>query len=309
MLAGYASDDWAGIESKLLPLLDDLYRATRRRHARPRGLSGVDVGGGDGALLRLLQAASVGTEVLGPAPSLVCFDRPEVAALNRASASRPGDSAHGITFLGGDMFAEYSEGGIEPRGADVYLLSRVLHDWDDARALQLLSRLRKAALSLSAAPTPPPQAASSGDPSYDAAAGSESESSSVTRMAPPRQPVSGGSGGLEAQAGAAGPLLVVIDRVATAANAHALLSLHLHMLAPGARERRAEEWAARFRAGGWVPRGAGALPPGPAGRPEQTPGRDVRGLGGPGELENGSGLVVHNEHAIFVLEPETRRSA
>jgi hypothetical protein len=79
----------------------------------------VDVGGGPGILLRAILDAHPGVDGL-------LFDRPEVVR----TATLPAE--------GGDFFAAV------PAGADAYLLSRVLHDWDDADALRILGTCRRA---------------------------------------------------------------------------------------------------------------------------------------------------------------------
>jgi hypothetical protein len=91
----------------------------------------VDIGAADGALL---------AQILATAPSAtgVAFDLPHV--ITEASAALKG---HG---LGERLRAE--EGNFfeaVPAGADTYLLSLVLHDWDDARAGLILENIRKAA--------------------------------------------------------------------------------------------------------------------------------------------------------------------
>ena len=79
----------------------------------------IDVGGGPGVLLRAILAANPGVDGL-------LFDRPEVVA----GATLPA--------LGGDFFIAV------PEGADVYLLSRVIHDWPDADAVAVLRSCRRA---------------------------------------------------------------------------------------------------------------------------------------------------------------------
>lgn len=79
----------------------------------------VDVGGGSGLLLGEILAAH-------PALTGTLFDRPDVVA----RATVPG--------IGGDFFVSV------PPGADAYLLSRVVHDWDDADALAILRSCRRA---------------------------------------------------------------------------------------------------------------------------------------------------------------------
>ena len=79
----------------------------------------VDIGGGNGELLNQVLAAS-------PHLEGVLFDRPDVIASVKARER--------CTYVGGDLTT-----GI-PDGGDVYLLSRVLHDWDDQRCREILKR-------------------------------------------------------------------------------------------------------------------------------------------------------------------------
>ncbi|WP_170861091.1 methyltransferase [Trujillonella endophytica] len=79
----------------------------------------VDVGGGRGTLLRAVRDRA-------PRARLMLFDLPEVV------------DGSDLTAVGGDFFVQV------PGGADAYLLSRVLHDWDDAEALQVLRTCRAA---------------------------------------------------------------------------------------------------------------------------------------------------------------------
>ncbi|MFF0017588.1 methyltransferase [Streptomyces sp. NPDC005374] len=90
----------------------------------------VDVAGGNGELLgRLLRAA--------PHLSGVLLERPHaVEAAEKAFATS--GLADRCRFVAGDFTAEVPEGG------DLYMLSRVLHDWDDARCLAILRRCARA---------------------------------------------------------------------------------------------------------------------------------------------------------------------
>jgi hypothetical protein len=91
----------------------------------------VDIGAADGALL---------AQILAGAPSAtgVAFDLPHVIA-DAASAMQ----GHGL----GDRLRAESGNFFEavPAGADTYLLSLVIHDWDDERAQKILENIRKAA--------------------------------------------------------------------------------------------------------------------------------------------------------------------
>ncbi len=57
---------------------------------------------------------------------------PQVVELGRATATA------GLEWAAGDLFGEW---GLR---ADVFLLARVLHDWDDDPALRTLNRAREA---------------------------------------------------------------------------------------------------------------------------------------------------------------------
>jgi hypothetical protein len=90
----------------------------------------VDVAGGSGQLLSV---------VLRAHPHLrgVLFDLPHMIPVARAHL----DSCVGrdrYDAVDGDIFASV------PEGADAYLLSRILQDWDDDQSVTLLSNIRKA---------------------------------------------------------------------------------------------------------------------------------------------------------------------
>lgn len=91
----------------------------------------VDVGGGDGNLLAAILQAHRGVHgrVLDLAPSAT-------AATERFAAAGLGDRAQAIA---GSFFDAL------PAGADAYLLSDIVHDWDDDRARLILTRCRQAA--------------------------------------------------------------------------------------------------------------------------------------------------------------------
>jgi len=89
----------------------------------------VDVGGGQGKLLREILASS--TKLHG-----VLFDQPAVVA--EAKALFTGDVAARSTFVGGSFFEEVPEAG------DAYLLKRIIHDWQDEDARKILGNIRRA---------------------------------------------------------------------------------------------------------------------------------------------------------------------
>jgi hypothetical protein len=84
----------------------------------------VDVGGGNGALLTALL-----TEI--PGVRGVILDLPETDRDEDALGER-------ITFVAGSFFEEVPSG-------DAYVLSGILHDWDDEAATKILKTIRAAA--------------------------------------------------------------------------------------------------------------------------------------------------------------------
>jgi O-methyltransferase domain/Dimerisation domain len=91
----------------------------------------VDVGAADGALLAQILAAT-------PTVTGVAFDLPHVIA-----DAAPALKGHGL----GDRLTAESGNFFEavPAGADTYLLSLVLHDWNDAQAGKILENIRQVA--------------------------------------------------------------------------------------------------------------------------------------------------------------------
>jgi SAM-dependent methyltransferase len=89
----------------------------------------VDVGGGQGALLR---------DILAATPSLqgVLFDLSQVVA--GASEVLKGDPGARSQIVGGNFFDSV------PAGADAYLLKGILHDWPDDDAVRILRNTRRA---------------------------------------------------------------------------------------------------------------------------------------------------------------------
>jgi hypothetical protein len=84
----------------------------------------VDVGGGHGALL---------AEVLRTNPEVrgILYDQPDVVA----GASQP-DVADRLEIVRGSFFDSV------PAGADAYLLSNVIHDWNDEQSARILGNIR-----------------------------------------------------------------------------------------------------------------------------------------------------------------------
>jgi O-methyltransferase/methyltransferase family protein len=89
----------------------------------------VDVGGGHGMLLGTMLAAN-------PRLRGVLFDQPHVVADARSTFERLGVSDR-ASIVGGDFFAEVP-------AADGYIMSHIIHDWDDERSIAILRTIRRA---------------------------------------------------------------------------------------------------------------------------------------------------------------------
>lgn len=90
----------------------------------------VDVGGNQGTLIATILR-------LYPAARGVLFDRPHVVKTAQNELAKAGVDDR-CTILGGDFFTSV------PSGGDAYMLSYVLHDWDDERCVAILAQCRKA---------------------------------------------------------------------------------------------------------------------------------------------------------------------
>jgi ubiquinone/menaquinone biosynthesis C-methylase UbiE len=90
----------------------------------------VDVGGGRGVLLAAILRAVPGLHG-------ILVDRDSVIPRARAHLESV-DVAGRAECLAGDFFTDV------PAGADAYVLSRVLHDWDDEDATRILATCRRA---------------------------------------------------------------------------------------------------------------------------------------------------------------------
>ena len=87
----------------------------------------VDVGGGEGQLLRKILE-------LNPGMTGAVFDLPTTAE----PANRCMTDGERCSYIAGDFFESV------PHGADAYLLCGIVHDWDDHHAITILRNCRKA---------------------------------------------------------------------------------------------------------------------------------------------------------------------
>ncbi|QSQ28131.1 methyltransferase [Pyxidicoccus parkwayensis] len=90
----------------------------------------VDVGGGTGTLISHVLKAH-------PAIHGTIFEMPHVTAEARPRIASMG-LAERCDVVDGDFFASI------PKGKDIYILSQILHDWDDEKSLRILENIRDA---------------------------------------------------------------------------------------------------------------------------------------------------------------------
>lgn len=90
----------------------------------------VDVGGATGNMLAAILARH-------PEPCGLLFDRPHVV-VDATKLLKAHRVTHRVTVEAGDFFEKVPEGG------DAYILSHILHDWNEEQCLTILSHCRKA---------------------------------------------------------------------------------------------------------------------------------------------------------------------
>jgi SAM-dependent methyltransferase len=90
----------------------------------------LDVAGGNGTFI-------VSALHANPRTKGILFDLPHVAEQARKRIAEAG-LAERCQIIGGDILASV------PGGADAYVLSQVIHDWDDDRAIAILENCRRA---------------------------------------------------------------------------------------------------------------------------------------------------------------------
>ncbi len=112
----------------------DLSRAEIRAILSEYDFSGyeriVDVGGGDGTLLAAILTAY-------PKATGVLFDQPQVTDRARQAHDNSGLGGR-LEIVAGDFFD------MVPDGGDLYVLKKLIHDWPDPRAADILRRCRQA---------------------------------------------------------------------------------------------------------------------------------------------------------------------
>src|SRR5882757_3505059 len=120
---GLLNNAMAGLTSTLRIGLFDDYRL-------PAGPIVADIGGGDGTVLATLLAAE-------PERRGIVFDLPQVVSGARRTLERTGLTDR-VDIVGGSFFETAP-------AADVYVVSQVLHDWDDESCLRILRSIATAA--------------------------------------------------------------------------------------------------------------------------------------------------------------------
>lgn len=90
----------------------------------------VDIGGGQGGLLLAMLRAN-------PTLSAILFDTSSVVDVMEGQLAATGIAGR-CKLVAGDFFESV------PKGGDVYLLSHVIHNWDDDHCIRILENCRKA---------------------------------------------------------------------------------------------------------------------------------------------------------------------
>lgn len=116
-----------GMETLARPVAEELARSYDFSQARVI----VDVGGGNGQLLKSVLAAY-------PEAKGICADRPDVCERAEAGLAAGAPVAGRLSFRPVDFFERVPDGG------DVYILKNVLHNWSAESGLRILAAIRDA---------------------------------------------------------------------------------------------------------------------------------------------------------------------
>jgi hypothetical protein len=127
---GEHPDDAAVFDSAMVGVCRQLVAPILDAYDFSRFRTVVDVGGGSGALLAMILARNPGARG-------ILYELPAVAARAGALLADAG-VADRCEVATGDFFDSV------PAGGDAYVLTRVVHDWDDRAALQILESCRRA---------------------------------------------------------------------------------------------------------------------------------------------------------------------
>jgi hypothetical protein len=137
LVYGKNTFDWFAENPDAARLFDDFQADLTRRSAAAVAAAYdyssarviADIGGGNGTLLAAILERN-------PNARGILFDLPHVTEAAKKTLS-PAISRR-CEFVGGDFFKAI------PRGADVYLLKYIIHDWDDEKSRVILGRIREA---------------------------------------------------------------------------------------------------------------------------------------------------------------------
>ena len=125
-----ANPDEAVFFAKAMQSITEFVQAEVVRLLDTKGVArAADIGGANGALVLALAAAN-------PALQGIVFDLPHAVEGATALIKAKGLTDR-VAAMGGDFFKSVPE-------ADLYLLKLILHDWDDAACVKILTNIRRA---------------------------------------------------------------------------------------------------------------------------------------------------------------------
>lgn len=128
-MAGHP-DTQATFDAAMSSGLDVLLRSLADSYDFSKTRTLVDVGGGNGSIAAMLLKRN-------PSMEAVIYDQPHVLEAAEQYLTSAGVRSR-CRLVPGDFFRSIPDGG------DVYVLSNIVHDWDDDRALRILQNCRAA---------------------------------------------------------------------------------------------------------------------------------------------------------------------